>query len=217
MTIIATRSGGQRGAIMARNALAGVYPGTVACRPANRRDTGMTQQHYTGTAKTLHWTAAVLIVCGFSLGLFMTRLEISPNTLRLYAWHKWIGITVFLITVARVAWRATHPAPAPLPSMPDWQKRASRAAHWFLLALMVIIPISGWIYSSATGVSVVYLGVIPLPDLVGKDRESAKALLILHKTLNYTLAAVVTVHVAAALKHRFVDHDDVMARMLPGR
>src|SRR5438046_150984 len=103
MTIIATRSSGRPGAMMVRYGLARLYPGTVAGRRANHRDHGMTQLHYTGTAKTLHWTAAVLIVCGFSLGLFMTGLEISPDKLRLYAWHKWIGITVFLIAVARVA------------------------------------------------------------------------------------------------------------------
>ena len=68
-----------------------------------------------------------------------------------------------------------------------------------------------------TGVSVVYLGLVPLPDLVPKDREIAKTLLLVHKTLNFTLAAVVTLHVAAALKHHFVDRDGVLARMLPGR
>jgi len=177
----------------------------------------MTELRYTGTAMTLHWIAAVLIFCGFSLGLLMTGLEISPTKLRLYSWHKGIGITVFLVAAARVAWRVAHPAPPPLPTMPEWQKRASRATHYFLFALMLAIPLSGWIYSSSTGVSVVYLGLFPLPDLVPKDREDAKVLLILHKTLNYTLAAAVTIHVLAALKHHFIDHDGIMARMLPGR
>jgi cytochrome b561 len=90
-------------------------------------------------------------------------------------------------------------------------------AHAVLFALMLAIPLSGWIYSSSTGVSVVYLGLVPLPDLVPKDREMAKTLLLVHKSLNYMLAAVVLVHIAAALKHHFVDRDDVLARMLPGR
>ena len=175
----------------------------------------MTAPRYTATARTLHWLAALLIFCGFGLGLFMTGLEFSPAKFRYYAWHKWIGISVFLLAAARLAWRAGHPAP-PLPlSMPTWQVRASHASHVALYALMLAIPLSGWVYSSSTGVSVVYLGLVPLPDLVAKDRETAKALLILHKTLNYTLAAVVTIHVAAALKHHFVDRDGVLARMLP--
>ncbi len=175
----------------------------------------MTQSRYTGTARALHWLAALLIFCGFGLGLFMTSLEIAPATLRYYAWHKWIGITVFLVAAARLAWRAAHPPP-PLPAtMPSWQVAASRVTHAVLYALMLAIPISGWIYSSATGISVVYLGLVPLPDLIPKDREVAKTLLIVHKSLNYLLAAVVTMHVAAALKHQFVDRDGVLGRMLP--
>jgi cytochrome b561 len=175
----------------------------------------MTQSRYTGTARALHWLAALLIFCGFGLGLFMTSLEIAPATLRYYAWHKWIGITVFLVAAARLAWRAAHPPP-PLPAtMPSWQVAASRVTHAVLYALMLAIPISGWIYSSATGISVVYLGLVPLPDLIPKDREVAKTLLIVHKSLNYLLAAVVTMHVAAALKHQFADRDGVLGRMLP--
>ena len=177
----------------------------------------MTQPRYTGTARALHWLAALLIFCGFGLGLFMTGLEITPDKLRYYGWHKWLGITVFLLAAARLAWRALHPAPPPPAIMPAWQIRASRGAHIMLYVLMLAIPLSGWVYSSSTGVSVVYLGLVPLPDLVAKDRETAKILLLLHKALNYLLAAVVTIHIAAALKHHFIDRDDVMVRMLPGR
>ena len=177
----------------------------------------MTPIRYTGTARVLHWLAALLIFCGASLGLFMTGLEFSPAKFRFYAWHKWLGITVFLLAAMRLAWRTAHPAP-PLPSaMPEWQVRASRVSHALLYGLMLAIPLSGWIYSSSTGVSVVYLGLVPLPDLIPKDREIAKSLLLLHKSLNYLLDAVVTLHVAAALKHHFVDHDNVLTRMLPGR
>jgi cytochrome b561 len=101
--------------------------------------------------------------------------------------------------------------------MPSWQVRASLASHAALYALMLAIPLSGWVYSSSTGVSVVYLGLVPLPDLVPKDREVAKTLLLVHRSLNYLLAAIVTIHVAAALKHQFVDRDGVLDRMLPGR
>ena len=175
----------------------------------------MTQDRYTGTALTLHWLAALLIFCGAGLGLFMTGLEFSPAKFRYYAWHKWLGITVFLLAALRLSWRAAHPPPPPPLLMPAWQVRASRIAHGTLYVLMLAIPLSGWIYSSATGVSVVYLGLVPLPDLVPKDREYARMLLIVHKTLNYTLAAVVLAHVVAALKHHCVDRDDVLARMLP--
>ena len=177
----------------------------------------MTRYRYTRTARTLHWLAALLIFTGVGLGLYMTDLELSPDKLRYYAWHKWLGITVFLLAAARLAWRAANPAP-PLPgAMPAWQRWVAGAAHVLLYALMLAIPLSGWIYSSATGVSVAYLNLVDLPNLVPKDRELAKTLLLVHQSLNYLLAAVVTVHVAAALKHHFVDRDDILARMLPGR
>jgi cytochrome b561 len=176
----------------------------------------MEPSRYTRTALALHWLSALLIFCGLGLGLFMTGLEFSPAKFRYYAWHKWIGITIFLLTALRLAWRASHPPPALPAAMPSWQVRATRVAHALLYALMLAIPLSGWVYSSATGVSVVYLGILPLPDLVPKDRESAKILLLVHQSLNFTLAAVVVTHVAAALKHHFVDGDDVLARIIPG-
>jgi cytochrome b561 len=177
----------------------------------------MAPNRYTQTALALHWLSALLIFCGFSLGLFMTGLEFSPSKFRYYAWHKWIGITIFLLTALRLAWRAGHPPPALPATMPAWQVRATGLAHASLYALMLAIPLSGWVYSSATGVSVVYLGLLPLPDLVPKDREFARILLLVHQSLNFTLAAVVVTHVAAALKHHFVDGDDVLARIVPGR
>ena len=177
----------------------------------------MADSHYTTTAILLHWLCALLLFCGFGLGLFMTGLEFSPTKFRLYAWHKWVGITVFLLAAARLAWRAAHRPPALPASLPPWQMRASRAAHALLYVLMLGIPLSGWIYSSATGVSVVYLGLVPLPDLVPKDREAARTLLVVHQTLNFTLAAMVTLHVAAAFRHHFVDRDGLLRRMLPGR
>jgi len=171
---------------------------------------------YTHTAIALHWLAGLLILCGFTLGLSLKDLAISPQTLRLYGYHKWIGITVFLLAMARLAWRWSHPAPPPV-AMPEWQRRAAAATHALLYAFMLVIPLSGWIYSSATGVEVVYLGLVPLPDLVPKDKALASALKVVHVTLNYTLLALVTVHAGAALKHHFVDRDDVLRRMLPFR
>jgi cytochrome b561 len=169
---------------------------------------------YTPTAIALHWASGVLVLCGFALGLWMIDLPIAPRTLRLYGYHKWIGITVFLLAAIRLAWRAAHPAPAPL-AMPQWQQRAAAVAHRSLYALMLAIPLSGWLYSSATGVQVVYLGLVPLPDLLPKDKALAALLKALHATLNFTLFALVVLHSGAALWHHFVDRDGVLVRMLP--
>ena len=169
---------------------------------------------YTRTAIALHWLAALLIVGNLGLGITMINLALSPFTLRVYAWHKWIGITVFLTVVARLAWRRAHRPPPP-PAMPEWQRRAAAATHVALYVLMFAIPLSGWILSSSTGVSVVYLNVVPLPDLVAKDKALAAVLTALHATLNFTLLALVIVHVGAALRHGFADSGLVLLRMLP--
>jgi len=171
---------------------------------------------YSHPAIVLHWLSAMLILCGFSLGLTMTGLEFGPTKFRWYAIHKWIGITVFLVALVRLAWRRVRPPPPPAP-MPAWQQRAAAAAHALLYVLMLTIPVSGWLYSSATGVQVVYLGLVPLPDLVAKDRALAAALRLVHVGLNSALAALVFVHVGAALRHRFIDRDAVLARMLVSR
>ncbi|HTS22306.1 MAG TPA: cytochrome b [Casimicrobiaceae bacterium] len=169
---------------------------------------------YTTTAVVLHWLAAALIVCGFTLGLSMVGLPLSRRKLELYFWHKSVGITVWLVTCLRLAWRAGHRPPPPA-AMPQWQRRAATVSHAALYALLLLIPVSGWLYSSATGVQVVYLGLVPLPDLVPKDKALAAVLRGCHATLNFTLLALVCVHAAAALRHHFVARDTVLWRMLP--
>ncbi len=169
---------------------------------------------YAGTAIVLHWLTALLIVANLLLGLSMVAMPISPAKLQWYITHKSIGITVFLVTGLRLAWRVVRGAP-PAVAMPDWQRRAAAAVQALMYALLILIPISGWIYSSSTGVQVLYLGSFPLPDLVGKNRELAPVLRWVHIGLNSLLFALVVVHTAAALKHHFIDRDGVLARMLP--
>ena len=176
----------------------------------------MTQPtRYTRTAITLHWLIALLIVAAFPLGLVMSDMALSPLKLKLVSYHKWLGVSVFLLVVARLAWRVGH-TPPPLPAtIPLWQRRAAHGLHHLLYLLLFAIPLSGWLMSSAKGFQTVYLGVLPLPDLVGKDKMLGDALREVHETLNYILLTLVVLHVGAALKHHFVDRNSILARMLP--
>ena len=99
--------------------------------------------------------------------------------------------------------------------MAEWQRRAAAVSQLLMYVLLLAIPLSGWLYSSATGVQVVYLRLVPLPDLVPHDKALAGVLKATHVALNFTLFAVVFVHTAAALKHHFVDRDAALVRMLP--
>src|ERR1019366_1769718 len=133
----------------------------------NALNTETNAHRFTNTAVALHWLAALLIFAAFPLGLYMADLDLSPTKLKLFSYHKWIGITVLLLSILRVLWLRWHPAP-PLPgSMPAWQQRAAHGLQHLLYLLLFAIPITGWLMSSAKGFQVVYLGVLPLPDLVG--------------------------------------------------
>lgn len=171
--------------------------------------------HYTRTAIALHWLIALAIVALFGLGLTMTSLSLSPFKLKLYSWHKWAGVTIFALVAVRLVWRLTHtPPPAP-PAMPVWQRQAAALGHGLLYLLMFCIPVSGWLMSSAKGFQTVYLGVLPLPDLLGKNTELGDTLAGVHAWLNYLMCAVVIGHALAALKHHLIDRDDVLLRMSP--
>lgn len=173
--------------------------------------------HYTATAKLLHWLIALMIFGMLGFGFYMTGLDLSPTKLELYSWHKWAGVTVFMLVLVRLAWRIGHKPPALPAHMPAIERLAAHAGHHLLYVLMLAIPLSGWLMSSAKGFQTVWFGVLPLPDLLAKDKALGNLLETVHFVLNYTLIAVLLGHVGAALKHHFIDRDDVLIRMLPRR
>jgi len=170
---------------------------------------------YTRTAIFLHWLVALGLVGTFALGFYMQDLPLSPNKLKLYSWHKWAGATLLVLIVVRLAWRMTHRAPALPLTMSPMARLAADAGHWLLYTLMLAIPLSGWLMSSAQGFPVVWFGVLPLPDLIAKDAALGALLKDAHIVLNYTLLVAVVGHVGAALQHHFIKKDAVLTRMLP--
>jgi cytochrome b561 len=173
-------------------------------------------KHYTRTAVSLHWLIAGLIIAAVFLGWTMTDMDISPARLKRYNYHKWVGITVLALAVVRLVWKMTHKAPALLP-MPRWQQIAAHATHGLLYVLMLAVPISGWVYSNASGYPVVYLGKLPLPNLVEKDRELAASWVEVHEALAIGLVTLVALHLLAVLKHQFISKDKLLSRMLSWR
>ncbi len=170
---------------------------------------------YTGTAKSLHWLMAILLFGLLALGFYMHDLPLSPEKLKLYSWHKWAGVTAFLLVLVRLGWRVTHLPPALPASMPRIMQLAAHAGHFALYALMIAIPLSGWLMSSAKGFQTVWFGVLPIPDLLDKNKELGDLLAVVHKVLNLLFVAVLAGHIGAALKHHFIDKDDILTRILP--
>ena len=170
---------------------------------------------YTRTAIALHWILAALILFNLGFGLYTVGLPLSPQKLRYFSWHKWVGVTIFAIAALRLLWRLWHRAPALPAAMPAWEARAAHVSHALLYLLFFAAPLTGWLFSSASGFQTVYLGLVPIPDLLGKNKELAEVLRFAHRWINYTMAAVIAIHTLAAIKHHVIDRDDVLARMLP--
>lgn len=176
---------------------------------------------YTALAIALHWLLALAILGLFAVGLYMADLPFSPLRLKLYNWHKWAGVIVLALSVLRLLWRLTHRPPA-LPqaiaqAMPRWQTRAYHGTHHLLYALFFAVPLIGWAYSSAAGFPVVLFGQLPLPDLVAPSKALAELIKPWHEWSAFALVGLAGLHMAAALKHHFIDRDGLLARMLPGR
>lgn len=171
---------------------------------------------YTLPAILLHWLVGLLIIAAFALGVTMVDIPgITPTKLKYFSWHKWLGITVLGLACLRLLWRLGHKAPAYPAGMAGWQQSAAHGLHGLLYVLMFVIPVSGYFYSLAAGVPVVYLGIVPMPALIEPNPELKSLLKSVHYWLNMTLLVLFVLHVAAALKHQFIDRDGVLKRMLP--
>jgi cytochrome b561 len=171
---------------------------------------------YTKTAMLLHWLIALLIVSAFTLGLIMTDIPgFSPTKLKYFSWHKWLGVTVLGFAVLRALWRLFNKPPPPPASLPHWQHLAAEAMHMLLYVFIFAVPISGYLFTLAAGIPVLYLGLFKLPVFMDANPEWKPVLREIHYWLNMSMAAAVALHVAAALKHHFIDRDGILKRMLP--
>jgi cytochrome b561 len=176
---------------------------------------------YNLVAIVLHWLLALALVGMFGMGLYMADLPFSPLRIKLYNWHKWAGVCVLALSLLRLLWRATHRPPelpaAVAQAMPRWQHLAHHGTHFGLYILFFAVPLIGWAYSSAAGFPIVLFGQFALPDFVGPDKALSLLIKPWHKFSAFALAGLVLLHVAAALKHQWIDRDKLIARMLPGR
>jgi cytochrome b561 len=171
-------------------------------------------EQYTPFARILHWLVAGLIVVQFVLAQLADNAASDLRELALLANHKSVGITILVVAIVRIAWRFTNPPPALPAEMRKWQVTASHISHWSLYALLLLLPITGWLMSSASAYSVSWFNVIQLPDFVSPDAEMAEVYEEIHEFLAKLIFALATLHVAAAIKHHFLDGSEVLRRML---
>jgi len=174
----------------------------------------MRPARYTRTARLLHWLIAVGIVVAFVLARTLAGMPLSPHKIHLINYHKWAGLTVLWLSIARLLWRAGHRPPALPATVCLWERDAAAATHASLYVLMAVTPLLGWWLSSAMGFPVSYLGRIPLPNLGSKDKTLAQLLEPIHVAFAWTLITLALLHAMAALRHHFVRRDEILRRII---
>jgi cytochrome b561 len=182
-----------------------------------------TDSRYGGIAKTLHWVIVLLIIVQYVLAQLAEAAgnaraahpAAALEQLALLARHKSVGLTIFALALVRLVWRFVSPPP-PFPAdMPHWQVVAARFTHYGFYVVLFAMPISGLVMSAASNYPVSYFGLFTLPNLVAPDDGLKDLMKEVHETLFDVLLALAAVHIVAALKHEFFDHDGVLRRMLP--
>jgi cytochrome b561 len=189
---------------------------TSTAAHADRRAGDPSERPYTATAKVFHWLTAVLMAGSFGLAFVMVDLENSPLKVDLYNWHKTVGLTILGLATLRLAWRATHPAPPPPPTMATWERVASGISHVTLYAFLFAQPIVGLVMSWASGFPTILFDSFTVPNPIGTDQALYDTLSEVHEISGFVLLGLIAVHAAAAIRHHVVKKDAVLRRMLPG-
>ena len=174
-----------------------------------------TREEWGGVSKTLHWLVVALILAMAWLGLTMGDLPNGPDKIATYALHKSIGLSILALMVLRLGWRLYAGAPATVAGTPPWQERIASLTHWALYALLLAMPLSGWVLNSASGFPLQWFGLFNLPAIAGKDHDLHELAEQIHELLFWTLVALVVAHAAAAFYHHLFQRDATLARMLP--
>jgi cytochrome b561 len=164
--------------------------------------------------KALHWIIVILIINQWWIADRAESLK-GLEKLQALAWHKSFGMTVLMLAVVRLVWRWMNPTPDLTAETKPWERLLAKISHVLLYALIFAMPITGWMMSSARNFPVSWFKVFQFPDLVAPSEELFRRMNDLHHQLFAVLVVVAGLHVAGALKHHFIDRNDVLKRMLP--
>ena len=177
-----------------------------------------TDEQWGWVSKLLHWLVVVLILVMAIVGLVMEDLPKTPKYFWVYTAHKSTGVTILALVFARLAWRLYAGAPKPVPGTPGWQRRTAAATHVMLYAVLIAMPLSGWLYDSASGLRPFrWFGLFDMPKLVPPSEGLSDLAREAHEWIFWGIVALVGVHAGAALYHHLFLRDATLLRMLPGR
>ena len=170
------------------------------------------RNRYSQVSLILHWLIAVMVIGQIALIMVHDATEGGP-------WmglHKSVGLSILVLTLARLGWRIANPA-IPLPAeMPRWQRLLARGTHVLFYVVLIGMPLGGWAASSAAGRDIAWFGLFNWPLLpISGGREVAKQFMNAHEMGAKLLYVLLALHILGALKHHFIDRDNVLHRMLP--
>lgn len=168
---------------------------------------------YGAVTRALHWLMAAGVIATLPLGLYVARMEPALSTIWLYGLHKTLGMTLLALVVLRLHWHMVSPPPAPLPGP---LSGIARGAHRALYALLIVVPLAGWVASSATGIDTVIFGRVTVPAIAPASPGLEKAAFAVHRVGAWLLGALVVLHAAAAVWHG-LRGDGTLRRMIRGR
>jgi cytochrome b561 len=176
---------------------------------------GTRTDHYPAASKLLHWLIAACVLITAPVAIAMTRFDKGPTQDGLYNLHKSLGVLILFLMVLRLINRLAVGALAAEAEIEAWQKVASSIVHTSLYALLLAMPIVGYVANSAYGASTPFFGLVDLPPMIGKNEGLATQLFTLHRWVGWLVILLVLTHVSAALYHHFIRRDAVLKRMLP--
>ena len=174
-----------------------------------------TPDKYGLIAQAFHWLIGLTIIAMIPFGWWMEGLEANPEKYKFYGLHKSIGVVVLALVILRFFWRRMNETVENLKTHKPWEKILSKTVHIALYVLMLAMPLSGWLMSSAGGHPVSIFGLFTVPPLVNKDPALGKILNSAHSLIAWGVIAIMSLHVLGALKHHFLDKDKTLRRMLP--
>jgi len=167
------------------------------------------------TARSFHRAIATLLLIQIPLAWYMVDLPLGPEKFERYALHKSIGMLLFTLAVLRLVRAIVGQRPTLPPNTKTWEKILAKATQGLLYLIIIIMPITGWVMSSAANVPVTVFGLFTLPPLVGADKGLFEIMEEIHEAQSIALLVLVAVHFLAGLKHHFMDRDNVLYSMLP--
>jgi cytochrome b561 len=177
-----------------------------------------TATQWGSVSKWLHWLIALLVVLLGIVGLIMGELPRTPKYFWVYTAHKSLGITVLTLAIARLGWRLYAGAPQPVAGTPHWQERLASATHLLLYVMIFALPLSGWLYDSASGLRPFKLfGMVEMPKLVAPSEQISAVSHSVHEWGFWLLILVALAHAGAAFYHHIIQRDATLLRMLPSR